>query len=303
MVVHRLLEKLLRWQVRNVSGRAALRVAAALTAACLMPGCATVALDQGGSLASYSELQPSDGVVTKSKLHVREDEVLAARTVRIIPATIADKAKVEGITDEERRLVANVIDRSLCAGLSERFTVVAANDDADLTVHSRITVMTPTNEAAAAASKGASVAKTVLLPGVPVPIPRIPIGLGSLSVEAEARARDGRQQGAMVWGRGANALSGSARISAAGDAYELASAFGDDFSRMLVTGKTPFGKLGKPPSMDRIQSWAGGAPKYAACEAFGREPGIAGLVGGAIGVPPGWNDKAPEAGTATAQAQ
>ena len=137
MVVHRLLENVLRWRTRNVSGRAALRVAAALTAASLMPGCATVALDQGGSLASYSELQPSDGVLTKSKLYVREDEMLAAHTVRIIPATIADKARVEGITDQERRLVANAIDRSLCAGLSERFTVVAASDDADLTVHSR----------------------------------------------------------------------------------------------------------------------------------------------------------------------
>ncbi|WP_225702330.1 DUF3313 domain-containing protein [Bradyrhizobium cenepequi] len=303
MVVHRLLPKVLRWRMRNLSDRATLRVAAALTAASLMSGCATVALDQGGSLTSYSQLQPSDGVLTKSKLYAHEDQVLAARTVRIIPATIADKAKAEGITDQERRLVANAIDRSLCAGLSERFTVVAASDDADLTVHSLIMVMTPTDEKAVAASKGASIAKTVLLPGVPVPIPRIPIGLGSLSVEAEARGRDGRQEAAMVWGRGANALSGSARVSPSGDAYELASAFGDDFSRMLVTGKTPFGTLAKPPSMDRIQSWAGGAPKYAACEAFGREPGIAGLVGGAIGVPPDWNDKVPEAGTATAQAQ
>jgi hypothetical protein len=303
MVVHRLLPKLLRRRMRNLSGRATLRSAAALTAASLMAGCATVALDQGGSLTSYGQLQPSDGVLTKSKLYVREDGVLAARTVRIIPATITEKAKVEGITDQERRLVANAIDRSLCAGLSERFTVVAASDDADITVHSLITQMTPTDEKAVAASKGASIAKTVLLPGVPVPVPRIPIGLGSLSVEAEARARDGKQEAAMVWGRGANALSGSARVSPSGDAYELASAFGDDFSRMLVTGKTPFGGLAKPPSMDRIQSWAGGAPKYAACEAFGREPGIAGLVGGAIGVPPDWNDKAPDAGTATAQAQ
>lgn len=162
----------------------------------------------------------------------------------------------------------------------------------------------PTDQNAVAVTKAASVAKTVLLPGVPVPTPRIPIGLGSLSVEAEARARDGAQVAAMTWGRGANALSGSARVSPAGDAYELASAFGDDFSQMMVIGKSPFGTFAKPPSTERIQSWAGGTPKYPACEAFGREPGLVGAIGGAVGVPPEWNDKAADAGQlSTAQAR
>jgi hypothetical protein len=47
----------------------------------------------------------------------------------------------------------------------------------------------------------------------------------------------------------------------------------------------------RAPSVERVQALAGGAPKYAACEVFGREPGVTGLVGGAKGVPPEWNDK------------
>jgi len=272
------------------------RMAAALAVAALLSSCAKAVLEEGGSLTSYTDLTPSDGVLAKSKLKVRENQVLAARTVRIIPATFGNKARIEGITDEQRKLVANAIDRSLCAGLSERFTVVAT-DDADLTVRSLVTQMTPTDETAVGVSKVATVAKTVLLPGVPVPTPRIPIGLGSLSVEAEAIGRDGVQEAAMVWGRGANALSGSARVSEAGDAYELASAFGDDFAQMLITGKSPFGTLAKPPSMDRIQSWAGGKPKYVACEAFGREPGLVGVISGVVGAPPEWNDKGAAEGT------
>ncbi len=277
---------------QNFQYRHVIQVVVVMAMSVLVSGCATATLDEGGSLASYEGLQPSDGMLTKSKLHVHEEGLLAARSVRIVPTTLTAKAQREGITDEQRKLITNAVDRSLCAGLSERFTVVATGD-ADITVHSTITQMTPTNQAAVAATKGASIAKMVLLPGVPVPTPRIPVGLGSLSVEAEAKAHDGRQEAAIIWGRGANALSGSARISSSGDAYELASAFGDDFSKLLVTGKSPFGTLPTAPSMDRIQSLAGGKPKYAACEMFGRETGLIGIVGGAVGTPPEWNDKGP----------
>ncbi len=69
---------------------------------------------------------------------------------------------------------------------------------------------------------------------------------------------------------------------------------------MMVIGKSPFGTFAKPLSTERIQSWAGGTPKYPACEAFGREPSLV----GAIGVPPEWNDKGADAGQlSTAQAR
>ena len=54
----------------------------------------------------------------------------------------------------------------------------------------------------------------------------------------------------------------------------------DDFSTMLITGKNPFGTMPRAPSVERVQALAGGAPKYAACEVFDREPGVTGLVGG-----------------------
>ncbi|WP_127090027.1 DUF3313 domain-containing protein [Aquabacter cavernae] len=262
-------------------------------------GCATAPLDEAGSLSSYSDLAQADGLLAKSKLRIDREKVLAAKTVRLVPTTFAQSAQHETITDEQRKLVANAVDRSLCAGLSERFEVVNASEPADLTVHAVVTNMTPTNETAVAATKIASVAKSFILPGVPVPTPRLPIGLGSLSMEAEARTSTGTQEAAMVWGRGANFLSGSARVSKSGDAYELASAFGDDFSKLLVTGESPFKSLSGPPSAERFQSWAGGAPKYAACEVFGREQGVTGLVSGAMGLPPEWTDKGNGAGGST----
>ena len=95
----------------------------------------------------------------------------------------------------------------------------------------------------------------------------------------------------MIWGRGANAFMGSGRVAQEGDAYDLAGAFGEDFSKLLVTGATPFGTLPSVPSTETLRALFGGAPKYVACEAFGTSPGLAGLIGGSIGLPPDWTDK------------
>ena len=256
-----------------------------------MGGCASAPLDRAGSLQSYDDLAPSDGILTRSLLKVSKDDVLAAKTVRIIPTAFSDPAGATPFTPQQRSLVTNAVDRSLCTGLSERFQVVSAWAPADLTVHAVVTQIKATDPVAAGLSKGASVAKSVVLPGVPVPVPRIPIGLGSLSLEAEARDPNGQQKAAMIWGRGANAFLGSGRVSEEGDAYGLAAEFGGDFSKMLVTGKTPFGGLPSMPSFERVGMLLGGSPKYPACEAFGRHPGVAGLIGEGIGLPPDWTDK------------
>ncbi len=286
-----------RW--RLPPQQAVWRAGVALAVTVCVAGCAAASLDGDGSLSSYADLATSDGVLAKSKLFVRKEAVAAARTVRIVPATFSPRAQADSITPEQRALVVNAINRSLCGNLSDQFVMVASGD-ADLTVSARVTQVTPTDETAIAASKGGAIAKAVFLPQVPVPTPRIPIGLGSLSVEAEATGRDHRQVAAMIWGRGANALSGSARISTVGDAYELASAFGEDFSTLLITGSSPFGHMPRPLSLARIQALAGGQPKDPACEVFGREPGMAGMVGAAIGVPPQWNDKGGVDNVATA---
>lgn len=257
----------------------------------LTAGCATAPLDRAGSLRSYDNLAPSDGLVTRSLLKVSEADVLAAKTVRIIPTKFSAPAERMAFTPEQRALVANAVDRTLCTGLSERFEVVGATEPADLTVQAVVTHAAPTDPIAVGATKSVSIAKSVLLPGVPVPVPRIPIGLGSLSLEADAHDRQGQQKAAMIWGRGANAFMGSGRVAEEGDAYALAAEFGNDFSKMLVTGKTPFKGPPSLPSLEKIGHLFGKAPKYPACEAFGKSPGLVGMIGEGIGLPPAWTDK------------
>jgi hypothetical protein len=275
------------------SGRASSLVGCAIALA-LLTGCASAPMTLDGSLSSYDNLTPSDGMLAKSMVRVSKDDVLAARTVRIVPTAFAPAASPT-LSPAQRALVANVISRSLCVGLSERLEVVDLHQPADLTVRVRVTHATPTDEVAAGVSKVASFVPKAAGVSVPVPVPRLPIGLGSLTIEAEAQDRAGRQQAAMIWARGANVLTNSPTVSTAGDAYDLASSFGNDYSQLLVTGSTPFGKAPRLPSLERIGerigSSLGGKHKYAACEAFGRGPGVIGMVAGRLGLPPEWSDK------------
>jgi hypothetical protein len=267
----------------------------------LLPACATAPLVQGVSLSSYEGMAPSDGMITKSRIHVDKQQVLAAKTVKIMPtvfpATIAPK-----LTDSQRALVANAINRALCVNLSDRFMVIAPNIPADLTVRAVVTQATETDEVAAGLSAAISIGTKFVDMGAPVPIPRIPVGLGNISLEAEAVDRSGRQQAAMLWGRGATAFFSSPKASKASDVYDLAAAFGDDFGYLLVKGESPFGNSGSKlpswdkidsaiPSRQKINSAIGLAPKYAVCESYGRSPGLVGFVGGKIGLPPEWTDR------------
>ena len=252
-----------------------------------LSSCASVALHQGTSLGSYADMTASGGSLTKAKLRVDPASVLTARTVHILP-TSAQIGNSGTFDPKNLALVTNAIDRALCIGLSDRFQLVASNQPADLVVHATVTDIVPTNRTAAATSAVASLGTSVALA---VPIPRIPIGLGGLSVEAEALGPDGSQKAAMLWSRGANMLTTKARISTVGDAYSLSSAFGTDFSRMLVKGRDPFKGTPAIPSMQQIKASLGGDPKYDACKAFGSAPGITGAVAGQLGLPPGWSDK------------
>jgi hypothetical protein len=263
----------------------------------LVPGCAAVVpLEQAGSLSSYQRLEDSNGFLTRAQVSVSKDEVRAAKTVRIVPTSFSATEAEAKLSQAQKKLIATVVDRSLCIGLSDRFQVVAPAQPADLIVHAFITRIVPTDEAAAAVSRVTSVATTVATSAASVSVPvlpslRIPIGLGGLALEAEAVDPAGNQKAAMVWARGADSLTTKPRVSSAGDAYVLASSFGNDFSALLVTGSDPFKALPSMPSMQRVQSMLGGAPKQKACEAFGRGAGLTGLVGGAIGLPPEWTDE------------
>ncbi|KQV41189.1 DUF3313 domain-containing protein [Rhizobium sp. Root1204] len=270
-------------RVKGLGGASAIMTLMVLTA------CATAPMTEGGTLSSYENLARSDGVVTRSRLRVDRAKVLSARTVRIVSTMFSDRAAPK-LSQTQRMLVANVVDRSLCIGLSDRFSVVDSGAPADLTIHATVTHATATDKLAAAASKVVGFIPSALGANG-IPVPRIPIGLGSLSIEAEATDATGKQDAAMLWGRGANALASSPKVSEVGDAYDLASAFGADFSGLLVMGETPFGKLGKLPSLKKLGTSLGGRPKFVACESFGRNPGLTGIVAGGIGLPPEWSDK------------
>jgi hypothetical protein len=261
----------------------------AAAATLVLAGCATSPLTPGGSLSSYDSMTPSDGILTKSLVRVSKDEVLAAKTVRLMPTAFSATAS-PALTDKQRALVANAIDRSLCVGLSERFEVLGPNEPTDLTVRAVVTQAAATDEVAAGASKVASIVPAALGATVPIPVPRLPLGLGSLTVEAEAQDKAGKQQAAMLWARGADSFTTAATVSKAGDAYDLATTFSGDMSRLLVTGASPFGKLPAAPSLEKLGSSLGAKPKYAACEAFGRGPGVIGMISSRIGLPPEWSD-------------
>jgi len=122
----------------------------------------------------------------------------------------------------------------------------------------------------------------------------VPIGLGSLTVEAEALDRRREQRAAMVWGGAANSFTSQPRFSQASDAYDLAGEFGQDFGYMLATGEDPFTAPNTLPTWDRIRiTTLGEAPLDPDCEAFGRAPGIDGMLGDYIGLPPEYTDKGP----------
>jgi hypothetical protein len=256
----------------------------------VLPGCATAPLVQGASLSSYEGLKPSDGKITKSRLHVKKEQVMVARTINIVP-TVFPSTAAPTLSNEQRDLVADAVNRALCVSLSDRFKVVMPDIPADLTVRAAVTRATETDEIAAGISVAAAIGTKFIDTSVPIPTPRVPIGLGEFSIEAEAVDRSSQQQAAMVWGRGATVFFSTPRVSKASDAYDLAEAFGEDFAKLLVKGESPFEAKGIDfPSPEKVSSKMGFAPKYAACETYGRSPGLVGMVGSKLGFPPEWTD-------------
>lgn len=276
--------------------RAWLRVSPLVMAALMLAACAKSPLTRSGSLLSYEGLERSDSALTQTQFRVSKEPVLAARSVTILPVVIAEEARTAKLTTEQLELVANTINRALCAGLSERFRVVSPPQTADLAVQAFITALSPTDVAAASvssiASIGGSVAGSVI--GVPVRVPRLPIGLGGLSVEAQALTSKKRQLAAMIWARGADVITTRPRASEEADAYALATEFGGDFAHLLVTGNDPSKRpLLTLPSAQSVGEFFGSDPKEEACGKFGRNPGLGGAFGGFVGLPP----KATDAGS------
>ncbi len=258
----------------------------------LASGCTSVPLTEGGTLTSYNQLSPAKGKFTKSRSFVDAQGLAAVRTVSVLPTTFSINAASRIKADQDRALVTNALDRAVCVALSDKYRLVPAGQPADFTVRTVVTDIVPTNRTMAGVSTAVSLGSSLALP---VGIPRLPAGLGGLAVEAEAIDSTGTQRAAVVWSKGANSITNNARVSEVGDAYSLAANFGKYFSRMLKTGKEPKGLDLSLPSGQRMQSALGGKPKYAACDAFGRSPGLAGIIADKVGAPPQWTDRQPKA--------
>lgn len=254
----------------------------------ILSGCTSVPLKESGTLSSYSQLSPAKGTFTKSRTFVDAQGLATVRTVAVLPSTFSFDAASRIKTAQDRSLVTNALDRAVCVALSDKYQLVPAGQPADLTVRTVVTDIVPTNKTMAGVSTAVSLGSSLALP---VGIPRLPAGLGGLAVEAEAVDSNGSQRAAVVWSKGANSITNNARVSEVGDAYSLAANFGKYFSRMLLTGKEPKGLDLSLPSAQRMNSALGGKPKYAACDAFGRSPGLAGMVADKFGAPPQWTDK------------
>ncbi|WP_281038473.1 MULTISPECIES: DUF3313 domain-containing protein [unclassified Rhizobium] len=257
----------------------------------LLASCTSVPLKEGGTLTSYNHLSPAKGKFTKSRMFVDTTGLAQVKTVSIVPTTFSFDAASRIKLPQDRALVSNALDRAICVALSDKYQIVSPGQPADLSLHTVVTDVVPTNKTMAGVSTAVSLGSSFALP---VSIPRLPAGLGGLAVEAEAIDSTGTQRAAVVWSKGANSLTNKARVSEVGDAYSLAANFGKYFSRMLVSGKEPKGLDLSIPSGQRINSALGGKPKYAACDAFGRSPGLMGIVADKVGAPPGWTDRQPK---------
>ncbi|NKB79693.1 DUF3313 domain-containing protein [Brucella daejeonensis] len=260
-------------------------------------GCTSMPLKESGTLTSYSSLSaPKDKFGKKRRIYVDGPQLAQVKTIRIVPTSFTFMAASKVASDADRSLVTNALDRALCVALSDKYRIVSSDQPADLTIRSVVTDIVPTNKNVAAAATVVSVGGGFALPdNIPlIGIPRIPVGLGGLSVEAEALDSQNVQRAAMMWGRGANFLQDKPRYSDVGDAYSQVTKFASDFSGILITGREPKLLDISVPSTHRIQSWLGGKPKYAACEEFGRAPGIPGALATKFGLPPQWTDKKPK---------
>ncbi|MDP5278728.1 DUF3313 domain-containing protein [Sphingomonas sp. DG1-23] len=249
-----------------------------------LAACATPPMTRSGALTSYDHLVRKKGRTTQSQARVNKQDLLAARTVRILPARFADGVGTD-VAEKNRNLVANALDRSLCRKLSKRFDIVEATEPADLSVRTTITHIGTTSRIAAGASAIVGFIPSALS-SIPLLNPRVPVGLGSLTVEAEALDRNGEQDAALIWARGADSILSTARVSEVGDAYAQAGEFGDKFSEMLITGETSRGGL-KLPRLPKF----GGSKKDGDCGIFGSDPGLLGKVSENLALPPATVDK------------
>ncbi len=194
-----------------------------------LSACATAPARPSGQLSSYEGLTRDDGL----RASVSERRIDAApgaiRTVAIEPPQLAQNAKTDWLSGDERAALLREVEAQLCYELTERFELATGPADADARVRALVTRVKPTGGAGSALSAAAG----FFIPG-PIGV-RMPGALGGLSAEAEMLDRDGRQIAAVVWGRNANTVgTDNPSLSRIGDALQFVEPFADATAKAMT---------------------------------------------------------------------
>lgn len=206
----------------------ATRALALLTTLALLQACASApTVERAG--ASDVPLQTVKDRSTSQIRSFVDAEGLKALTKLGLPSVTMDAAAAHPkVSASQADLVANRAARDICNGLAAYFQLHESTDQAQ--VELRVLAVRPTS----AATSGVSEVVGFFVPG---PF-RIPAGLGGLAVDGLITGVD-QPLLLLEWAQGANPVTENARVSAIGDAYQLAGSFADDFVDLARAALAP----------------------------------------------------------------
>lgn len=223
--------------------RASLCAGAALTLA----ACQTAPVADAGFLTTYDGLKSKPGTL-RVAVRDRRDESVSAGIDRVViePAQLAPGA-ADGLAETDVALVLGEVDRQVCYELSERFTVLSADEPDAAKVRVAVTRITPTEPV----SSGAAAVANAFIPG-PLGV-RVPGSTGSLAAEAELIAAAGVQAAAVAWARSATVVgTDTPSLSRVGDALQFAEVFGDQVGDSFAPKDRPVRPISNPDPCARF---------------------------------------------------
>lgn len=189
----------------------------------LAAGCASVPRAGAGSDASAGFRTVRDQPHYQVGVRPGEAAWPAAPMFRLPDASLMDGALDDGITPAQAEVVANHAARSVCQALAPWLRWTTAEEGGRMTLQLRRLT---------ASSRGAAATSALIDTVVPGPF-RLPAGLGALEIASRVEDASGAALLEMQWARGANPLLHRARVSAIGDAWELAPSHARDLRDAL----------------------------------------------------------------------
>lgn len=194
----------------------------ALAGVMTLTACHTTAAPTSGYLSTYDGLEKA-GRDPGVALRQRRDDAASDRVaaVFIVPAVYAQGVG-EGLSQADRAMVLNEVDRQICFEVSERFDIASSPGPQTATIRTAVVRLHPTGRVGSVVSAAAGYF-------VPVVSLRPPMTTGGIAVEAELlEAETGRQIAAIAWGRNAQYVGrDSGSLSRVGDALQMAEPMGD----------------------------------------------------------------------------